>query len=145
MVAGYTDGKLDGNVITGTNDLFVIKYDATGVKQWTKELGVSGESTGASGVVADQTGNIFIAGYTSGNLDGNTRTGSSDFILVKYNASGIKQATKQMGAIDSVSKSNAVAIDQNQNIYLTGYTSGSLDGNTLTGLNDIFIKKWIHP
>jgi hypothetical protein len=31
--AGYTDGALDGNTSSGGYDLFVVKYNSSGVKQ----------------------------------------------------------------------------------------------------------------
>jgi len=40
-VVGYTYGDLDGNTNTGTSDLFVVKYNSSGTKQWTKQLGSS--------------------------------------------------------------------------------------------------------
>jgi len=32
-VAGFTNGGLDGNTLTGTNDSYVAKYNSSGVKQ----------------------------------------------------------------------------------------------------------------
>ena len=44
-VGGITFGSLDGNTLTGTNDFFVTKYGSSGVKQWTRQLGVSSKET----------------------------------------------------------------------------------------------------
>jgi len=41
-----------------------------------------------------------VTGNTSGDLDGNTNSGESDIILVKYDSSGTKQWTKQLGTSD---------------------------------------------
>ncbi|HRQ70743.1 MAG TPA: SBBP repeat-containing protein, partial [bacterium] len=35
------------------------------------------------------------------------------------------------------------AVDSSGNIFVTGMTGGSLDGNTSAGGNDIFLIKWI--
>ena len=40
-VAGYTTGALDGNVNAGSNDIFVMKFDASGTHQWTVQRGTS--------------------------------------------------------------------------------------------------------
>ena len=89
-VTGYTSGDLDGNTNSGKNDISLIKYNSSGTKQWTKQLGTSTFEEG-SGVTTDPSGNIYVTGGTVGGLDGNTSSGSGDIFLVKYNSSGIKQ------------------------------------------------------
>ena len=88
-VTGGTKGGLDGNTSAGNTDLFVVKYNSSGTKQWTKQLGTSGiDST--NGVATDSSGNVYVAGVTSGGLDG-TNAGSYDLFVVKYNSDGVKQ------------------------------------------------------
>ena len=77
----------DGSTSTGN----------TTTSLWTKQLGTS-SSDGGSGVTTDSSGNIYVTGYTLGGLDGNTNSGSYDMFLVKYNSSGTKQWTKQLGS-----------------------------------------------
>jgi hypothetical protein len=49
-------------------------------------------------IVTDSSSNIYIGGYTGkGELDGNTAAGDVDFIVVKYDSTGTKQFTKQVG------------------------------------------------
>ena len=57
----------------------------------TKQLGVAGQLTSGYSVATDASGNVYVAGYTSGGLDGNTLTGTRDFFVTKYNSSGVKQ------------------------------------------------------
>ena len=90
-VAGHTYGGLDGNTLTGTIESFVTKYDSIGVKQYTRQLGVAGQSTYGRSVATDANGNVYVAGYTNGGLDGNTQTGTQDFFVTKYDSSGVKQ------------------------------------------------------
>jgi hypothetical protein len=52
--------------------------------------GVEGKQTQAWGVTTDANGNVFVAGDTDG-LAGETLTGTNDFLLVKFNSSGVKQ------------------------------------------------------
>ena len=63
----------------------------------TQQLGTSSGEVGY-GVTVDSSGNIYVTGYTTGGLDGNTNSGSNcysppctDIFLVKYNSSGVKQ------------------------------------------------------
>jgi hypothetical protein len=145
-VAGVTYGGLDGNTLTGNADFFLTKYDATGIKLYTKQMGVSGVNTVANAVATDASGNVYVAGFTEGGLDGNILTGTSDFFLTKYDAAGNKLYTKQMGAVGVVTDTGAshVATDVNGNVYVAGYTAGGLDGNTLNrpGYRDIFLTKY---
>ena len=139
-VTGYTGGGLDGNTHSGESDIFLLKYNSSGTKQWTKQLGTSGDDRGY-GVSTDSSGNIYVTGYTKGGFDGNTNSNKSDIFLVKYNSSGTKQWTKQLGT-DHVDYANGVTTDSSGNIYVTGYTGGGLDGNTSAGGNDIFLIKY---
>ena len=75
----------------------MFKYNSSGTKQWTKQLGTSSTDL-ANGVATDSSGNVYVVGYTYGELDGNTNTGASDIFVVKYNSSGTKQWTKQLGS-----------------------------------------------
>ena len=89
-VTGNTNGGLDGNTSAGSWDLFVVKYNSSGTKQWTKQLGTS-STDWAKGVATDSSGNVYVAGYTAGGLDGNTSAGGLDLFVVKYNSDGVKQ------------------------------------------------------
>ena len=139
-VTGYTYGVLDGNTSSGESDIFLVKYDSSGTKQWTKQLGTSSSDYGY-GVTTDSSGNIYVTGYTYGGLDGNTNSGSIDIFLVKYDSSGIKQWTKQLGS-SSRDYGYGVSTDSSGNIYVTGKTEGGLDGNTSSGYQDIFLVKY---
>jgi len=139
-VTGFTGGGLDGNTNSGGYDMFLIKYNSSGTKQWTKQLGTSSYDYGR-GVSNDSSGNIYVTGETWGGLDGNTNSGSSDIFLVKYNSSGTKQWTKQLGT-SFVSYGHGVTTDSSGNIYVTGRTRGGLDGNTSSGGFDIFLIKY---
>ena len=127
-VTGDTYGGLDGNTNAGYNDLFVVKYNSSGTKQWTKQMGTSSTDL-ANGIATDSSGNVYVAGGTYGGLDGNTNAGNSDLFVVKYNSSGTKQWTKQLGS-SSRDYDYGVATDSSRNVYVSGDTYGRLDGNT---------------
>jgi hypothetical protein len=141
-VAGFTIGALDGNTLTGTQDFFVTKYDSSGVKLYTKQLGVALKSTVSFSVTTDVSGNVYVTGQTLGGLDGNTLTGIIDFFVTKYNSSGVKQYTRQLGVSTKVTLGIDVTTDASGNVYVAGYTTGGLDGNTLTGTQDLFVTKY---
>jgi uncharacterized protein (UPF0548 family) len=141
-VAGHTFGGLDGNTLTGNQDFFVTKYDSSGVKQYTRQLGVAGRLTSSDSVATDANGNVYVAGTTTGGLDGNTLTGTADFFVTKYNSSGVKQYTRQLGVTGKLTYGYSVATDASGNVYASGITYGGLDGNTLTGTLDFFVSKY---
>ena len=43
-VAGYTDKKFHGNNNSGRYDIFLVKYNSSGTKQWVKQLEGSSKS-----------------------------------------------------------------------------------------------------
>jgi hypothetical protein len=132
-VTGYTGGTLDGNPNAGNFDIFLVKYDSSGVKQWTRQLGTVADDVGY-GVAVDSRGNVYVTGETSSGLDGNTNLGAKDIFLVKYNSSGVKQWTRQLGATaDDIGY--GVAVDSSDSIYVTGFTTGA-------ELRDIFLVKY---
>ena len=139
-VTGETYGGLDGNNIAGGNDLFVVKYNNDGVKQWTQQLGTSFTEAG-NGITSDSLGNVYVTGETYGGLDGSTSEGKVDLFVVKYNSSGVKQWTQQLGTSEG-DIALGITTDSNDNVYVTGYTSGGLDGNISAGSSDLFVVKY---
>jgi hypothetical protein len=139
-VTGHTNGGLDGNTNAGSSDLFVVKYDSGGIKQWTQQLGTAYDDY-AQGIATDTSGNVYVTGYTWGGLGGNTNVGSDDLFVVKYDSEGIKQWVQQFGS-SSPDHAYGISADTGGNVYVTGSTSGGLDGNTNAGSNDIFVVKY---
>ncbi len=140
-VAGKSSGNFDGNTTTGGSDIVLIKYNTSGVKQWSREFGTTTNEE-AFDIALDSSGNSYMTGYTTGNLDGNTNAGSQDFFLVKFNSSGTKQWTREIGS-STTDYPDSVAVDATgNNVFMSGYTAGSVDGLTNAGSNDIIIAKY---
>jgi len=144
-VSGWTSGGLDGNSSAGSSDLFVVKYNSSGTKQWTQQLGTSSTDE-AQGVATDSSDNVYVAVSTSGGLDGNSSAGGWDLFVVKYNSSGTKQWTQQLGTSSQDIQEDVaydIATDASGNSYVVGYTyNGGLDGNSPLGGHDPFIVKY---
>ena len=111
-----------GNVFVGGSKSY--KFDSSGTQLWTQTI-----ASETMAVATDSSGNIYVAGGTYGGLDGNTNAGNSDLFVVKYNSSGTKQWTKQLGSASS-DYDYGVATDSSGNVYVSGDTYGGLDGNT---------------
>ena len=140
-VAGYTDGDLDGNGNRGSWDAFVAKYSGAGELQWTRQLGTNSSDV-AYGVSVDSSGNVYVAGRTSGGLDGGTHVGSDDAFVSKYSSAGVRQWTRQLGTASDDFAGGGVTVDAFGDVYVTGYTSGGLDGNAHVGGADVFVSKY---
>ena len=130
-----------GNLFWGSTDVFVVKYNSSGTKQWAKILGSAASYDGEyADMIIDSSDNIYIASCTAGSLYG-TNAGSLDLFLVKLNTAGTQIWIRQAGssASDIVQR---LAVDSDGNIFVSGYSSGNLDGNTNVGSADIFIVKY---
>ncbi|MBM3301964.1 MAG: SBBP repeat-containing protein, partial [Deltaproteobacteria bacterium] len=139
-ITGSTALGFDGSFVAGWKDVFLVKYNSSGNWQWTRLLGTIEDDIGY-GVAVDGLGNVYVTGFTGLGLDGNTTNGLNDIFLAKYNSSGVKQWTQQLGtSLQDVGY--AVAPDSLGNIYITGSTGGGLDGNTNVGGLDIFVVKY---
>lgn len=141
-VTGYTEGDLDGESLAGARDVYVIKYNTSGVKQWTRLLGIAGGMTYGKGISVDSSGNCYVAGYTDGDLDGQDLSGIIDVFLIKYTPLGIKQWTRLLGIASGSTSGSSISTDRNGNSYITGLTSGDLDGQDLTGAYDVCVIKY---
>jgi len=78
-VAGYTYGALAG-ANAGERDAFVRKYDFDGNAVWTRQIGTSGDDVAFA--LTTDPGGIYVAGGTTGVLDG-TNTGQFDAFVLK--------------------------------------------------------------
>ena len=103
-------------------------------------MGTSSNDSGNE-VTVDSNNNIYVTGNTKGGLNGNTNSGGTDVFLVKYYDNGTKQWTKQLGT-SADELGYEVIGDSSNNIYVTGYTKGGLNGNTNSGNFDIFLVKY---
>ena len=136
-ISGRTQGSL-GGPNAGSNDVFVSKYDASGNLIWIEQLGTS-SSDQSFGVSADDLGNVYISGFTEGSLGG-PNAGLWDAFVSKYDASGNLHWTEQLGTSTS-DLSYDVSADGLGNVYISGYTHGSLGGPNAGG-EDAFVSKY---
>lgn len=136
----YVTGKADalgGKPGSGGQDLFVVKYDNAGVLKWQILAGVAGEKTSGQDIITNGM-DIYVTGYTGGSLYGQSVTGVSDAFVIKYDTSGNKQWIKLLGTASKLTSGDGIAII-GTNTYVTGSTSGNLDGQTITGENAAFV------
>ena len=108
--------------------------------EWMRQLGTSeNEFNFSKGVSADGQGNVYLSGSTEGSLGG-TNAGNEDVFIAKYKADGSLEWTRQLGT-SARDINEAVSADGLGNIYLSGWTSGSLGGANAGGV-DSFVAKY---
>ncbi len=141
------------NSYNGNYDAFLVKFDASGVRQWgTYYGGTNGENGNACAV--DGSGNVYLAGQTnsSGSIasSGHQSTfggGTGDGFLVKFNTSGVRQWGTYYGGTGN-ELGHGCAVDGLGNVYLTGETTSSTGiaaggfQNSRKGLIDAFLVKF---
>lgn len=135
---------------TGSYDVFIAKYDASGNVAWAKNIW--GDSYDyATGVCADATGNVFLTGYfqsksiTFGSTTlTNENDGSiSNIFIAKFDSLGNVLEARSAGSIGD-DESNAICVDASGKPHIAGYFQShtiSFGTSTLTNLgsSDIFV------
>ena len=95
---GYTNGDFDGSHAGNTtDDAFVVKYDPDGNREWLRQFGVPALADRGYAIATDATGNVYVTGYTRGNLAG-TNQGDKDVYLAEARSerrSGLAAAVRR--------------------------------------------------
>ena len=84
----------------GFFDYWVVKLDASGVKQWDKTFGGPEETSILNSLQQTSDGGYILGGYSFSGISGDktqTSQGSIDFWIVKTDANGVKQWDKRFG------------------------------------------------
>ena len=130
----------------GFSDIFLVKYSAAGVHQWSRQFGDSGNDTGY-GVTADTSGNVVVTGSFVGVVDFGggwltSNLNSNDIFVAKYSATGAHSWSRGYGSSGD-DHGNAVATDSLGNVVVTGYFNSTIDFGsgplTSAGNKEIFL------
>lgn len=141
LITGKTSGDLSGETNAGAEDIFVTEYDLNLNEQWTTLIGTVANDDGRA-VAVNSIGEIYVTGSTAGNLGGESNQGLNDAFLAKLDTSGNLQWVKLIGTIVD-DDARGLAIDSNDNIYVSGGSGASLDGQTYAGgVNDMLLAKY---
>ena len=137
-ITGSTGGSLDGNTSLGQLDIFLTKFDSTGNKLFTRQIGTPFDDVGYA-VAVDGSGNVYVTGSTGGSLPGKISAGQLDVFLAKFDPSGNLLFIQQFGTpFNDIGY--GIALDGSGNVFITGSTGGSL-GSTSAGQLDVFLAK----
>lgn len=113
----------------GTEDGFVAKFNAAGVRQWGTYYG-GGFNDRLNSCAVDASGNVFLVGWSLGGALTSAGShqpsigGVQDCIFIKLNASGVRQWATYYGGTGN-DLGNDCATDASGNVYFCGNTIGS--------------------
>jgi hypothetical protein len=127
-IAGYFDQQLtlaDTSVWSiGGQDVFVAKMDSNFNLEWLRIIGGPGDD-GGYGLAMTSTGNLVLSGFFNDSIqiDGNQylSNGEDDVFLISITGFGQIDWIKTAGGIGMDFPGRGVTIDDDDNIYLTGY------------------------
>jgi uncharacterized delta-60 repeat protein len=131
---GVAVDNFNNIIVTGTTgepgslanyNYFTVKYDSNGTILWTDTTGSNGA---AHGVATDNANNIIVTG-------GAGISGSDDYFTVKYDPNGTILWTDTIDNGDSDIARGGVAVDNANNIIITGYSR-------ISGSDDYFTVKY---
>ena len=127
-------------------DIFLVKFNSSGVFQWVYTAGASAADDSRA-LALDSNDNPYITGsfrdtvnFGGGNI---TAANTDDLFILKLNSSGAYQNIYTSN-IFTTQKGKGLAVDSSGNIYATGTFSGTVDfggGNITTSGNDIYLLK----
>ncbi|MEO0144938.1 MAG: SBBP repeat-containing protein [candidate division WOR-3 bacterium] len=157
----------DGNCNGGNSDLFILKFNNSGVRLWATYYGGSSNECYdfPFSLAIDVYGNVFIVGYTTSidfptyNPGGNAYYQGNcngcpnydDIFILKFDNSGIRQWATYYGG-SNYDYASSITIDANGNVFVSGWTwsddfpvqnyNSSYFQSNRAGYEDIFILKF---
>ena len=151
-ITGYYTGTIDfgGGVLPqfGASDIYLAKFNSSGVHQWSQHFGGTGADRGQA-IAIDSSGNVFLTGIFTGvgNFGSASLTAASgyDVFLAKYSTAGALVWAKDFAG-PNFELPATLAIDAGNNVLVGGYFQNTLNvGGTIlssAGGQDVFIGKF---
>lgn len=127
-------GTYFDNTLGGTNDCFILKFNAAFTLQWATYFGGDNGADDGRSIDTDASGNLFLGGATwssvnfptlnSGTYFDNTLNGTSDGFISKFSTAGaLLWSTYYGGSAEDVV--NAITIDVGNNLFIAGETTSA--------------------
>lgn len=131
-----------GSYKEGTDiDYATVKYTSAGEEQWVARYnGPGNDFDFAWDITVDDAGNVYVTGYSYDSLT------CYDYATIKYDAEGKEQwVARYNGPADSIDHAYAVAVDEADNVYVTGWSfdvNSDYDYATVK-YNSAGVEQWV--
>ena len=132
-VVGDTWGALPGQTSSGETDGYIRKLRPDGSAAWTRQFGGPSYDS-AEDVTVDRFGKVYVAGRIY--------VASYDAMLMKVRADGTRAWVRKAGASTVRDEGRGVAVDRKKHVYLVGMSDGVFGGQTWSGSQDAWIRKY---
>jgi hypothetical protein len=139
-LSALTKGPLGGQGNAGRFDQALVRLTPDGIPLWTRTWGAGSDDLCKS-VFFDDAGHVWVAGDTTGPIDGHSVSGETDFTLARFTPNGAREQLWIWGTPASEAGFCA-GRDAAGNMYYTGITRGELDGHTNPGWNVACLQKF---
>jgi hypothetical protein len=136
----------------GLGDIFLAKYTANGVHQWSKRFGDLDED-GGTDVTVDGSGEVMVTGNFQGTVNFGGKAswvsaGGFDAFVAKYRATGQHVWGRGFGDTGN-DGGNGLGVDGSGNVFVAGSFEGNVNfgGGAIAGSGgtDIFLAKYGDP
>ncbi len=164
-VVGMFDGTITGSGFffydeDGNEQLtgFIIKFNSAGEYLWHRQVytpdGTPYTEASINGVATDNNGDVYISGFFAGTADlgggisiTSTATGTYSMFIAKLTGSDGVTLWANESAGDNSSYGKDLVINNNSELFVTGYFSGTANFNgtdiTSSGGSDAFIAGYL--
>jgi gliding motility-associated-like protein len=137
LTGAYWQSSFSG----GFGDVFILKFNNQGVRQWATYYGGNAQD-GATSILTDNQGNLYITGgTTSQDLPTQQLTGAywqatnvvnySNVFILKFNYQGVRQWATYYGGEGATGYS--MCIDSQNNLFITGVAGSNFPTQQLSG------------
>jgi Ca2+-binding RTX toxin-like protein len=137
-LAGYTKGHLNEQansmnerVDAGTYDAYLIQYKPDGSKTWTKQFGANGNRHNITSLTIGSDGSIYVAGESTGGLNGEISNGGIDAYIGKLPNSAPVISDHELSIPEESSRDSVVgaisAFDLESNTLTYIIANGNID------------------
>jgi hypothetical protein len=147
----YATGSSFG--IGSLADIATVKYDRNGNSQWGKRYNGPGNSTDqANAITVDNKGFVYVTGFSSNPGTSIVTNANADYTTIKYKDNGdVVWIKRYNGPGNFIDVANAIAVDPNGNVYVTGQSSANGASTDYTTIkydangNELWVARYNGP
>ena len=139
-LAGYSEGDFDREADAVRSDGIIVKFNAAGQQLWSKKIGFE-ESDTLHAIACTRQGNLYVGGIIIKKTGPEPQDTQDDAFVAKYNAQGEQLWLQQLSTTE-FEHIISLDVDNEENVYVGGFTEGQLGADQAQGREDAFLAKY---